>query len=236
MKKYCIVIDDEEYVGTPTLTKTEIEKTFEAALAEWPEVRASLNQKLNTMLALEAEDDVKFSPATGKLYEEFLEIQYDWLTCHGVDMLSLSPPREQESLKFKLTAWTEKGKVDGPIIKWPNSNDKETGSLEFKSTRVLSVKEVGSAFEAALAEWPEVSKESSRIRNVLKAFQEQSKDRMGMEALRLQIESCRINREWEERHGVVEKWIDDRDHFGFYMVALTKAGRIIGPKLEATEG
>lgn len=251
METYVINIDGEEFTGAPTMTTEEVNKAFDAAVEEWPEVRREHEKKSLLASIMRGIGGDRMSVETGLLDEE-VELSYTaWEIRHGVVV-------QHGKEGNKLTAWTKDGRITGPEIKYyiDKSEDgdfsirirheKVTQALfregileryiitindkEYIGAPTYTKKGAEAAFEAVVAEKSSFKGSRLELRAKIKKLKSLDAGRMHYAIHLLTLDSWRIAREYEAKHGVVGNFFrdDEKFHFG----AWIQDGLIIGPLAE----
>lgn len=250
METYVITIDGEEFTGAPTMTSEEVNKAFDAAVEEWPEVRREHEKKYLLASILRGIDGDRMSVETGLLDEEVEQSYTAWQIRHGVVV-------QHGKDGNRLTAWTKDGRLIGPEIKYVNKCEDGDFSIRIRHEKVpqgmflegvlkrfiitinskeyigaptFTKKGAETAFEAVVAEKSSFKGSRLELWAKIKKLKSLDADRMHYAIHLLTLDSWRIAREYEAKHGVVGNFFrdDEKFHFG----AWIQDGLIIGPLAE----
>lgn len=247
MERYIVNIDGQEFEGAPTMTPEEVQKAFDAAVAEWPDVRREHNKKWLLASILRGIAGERMSAETGVLDEEVEKSLNEWQVRHGIFV--------QYGKGWKrLTAWTKEGRMIGPEIKSIDTSEDAEFTIRIRHEKVaegmshegilerfkvtINGKEYTGAptytrkgaevaFEAALAEKPALDESRRKLNDKIKKMKAVDEDKMHNAIKYLRICMWHLAREWETRHGVAGHFFmeDEKFHLG----AWTEDGLIMGP-------
>lgn len=248
METYVINIDGEEFVGAPTMATEEVNKAFDAAVKEWPEVRREHHKKWLLASILLGIGGDRMSVETDVLNNEGVELSYTlWQIRHGVVV-------QHGKDGNRLTAWTKDGRIIGPEIK--NVDEPEDGdfSIRIRHEKVkqgmfregvleryiitINDKEyigaptytrqgADAAFEVALVEMPTLKESRREVWNKIKKLKSIDADRMDNAIHLLKQNTWRITREWEAKYGVAQEFFIEDEKF--HLKAWTIDGMVMGP-------
>lgn len=247
METYVINIDGEEFVGAPTMTPEEVQKAFDAAMVEWPEVRREHNRKYLLGSILRGIGGDRVSVETDVLDEE-VELSYAaWQIRHGVVV-------QHGKDGNRLTAWTKDGRIMGPIIKAVDRSEDGEFNIRIRHEKVtqgmfregvleryiitINDKEyigaptytrqgADATFEAALVEMPALKESRREVRNKIKKLKSIDADRMHNAIHLLKQNTWWITREWEAKYGIAQEFFIEDEKF--HLKAWTQEGPIVGP-------
>lgn len=249
MERYIVNIYGQEIEGAPTMTPEEVKRAFDAAVAEWPEVRKARDRKYLYASILNALGGEIMEREVSRLYDAADCERNNWEKRHGV----ISSLWDEKRL---LTAWTKEGKIEGPALDMHGPVEDElnltikrdkfsppNSSLEWEEIIINGrsfmsyalfpgEKEAKEAMATELTDWHRENKRLKEIMSRIKKIKSSGEeDRMQYFIRLLYFEKDCIRTGWEMRHEVAEKFIIDDEKC--HIVAWTREKMIVGPEIKS---